>query len=382
MDADAPTSLRRSEHDADLPISVPICAPSAGESEEQLLLEVLRSGRFTNGPKVELFEDACADMAGTKHAIAVANGTASLELLLEGLGIGLGDEVITTAFTFAATVSAIVRSGATARLVDIGPDFTIDVDAVAAAIGPRTAAVLPVHLYGHPADLVRLEQICARAGLVLIEDAAQAHGALVGERAVGGWGHGSFSFYATKNVSCGEGGVVTTNDGGLARRLRLIRNQGMEQRYQHEVIGRNLRMSELHAALGLPAMGRLAEINEIRRMNASALMSGLSGIDGLSLPSQRAGTTHVWHQFTVLAADRNELARRLMDLGVQTGIHYPMLVNEYKAYRVRPEVVADPCPRARRVSRQCLSLPVHDRLTERQLTYIVESTLNVLAAGS
>jgi perosamine synthetase len=382
MGAGAPTRVRRSEPAAHLPISVPICAPSAGEAEEQLLLEVLRSGRFANGPKVELFEDACADMAGTEHAIAVANGTASLELLLEGLGIGLGDEVITTSFTFAATVSAIVRSGATARLVDVGPDFTIDVDAVEAAIGPRTAAVLPVHLYGHPADLVRLEQICARSGLALIEDAAQAHGARVGDRAVGGWGHGSFSFYATKNVSCGEGGVVTTDDGDLARRLRLLRNQGMEHRYQHEVIGRNLRMSELHAALGLPAMGRLSEINEIRRMNASALASGLSGIDRLSLPSQRAGTTHVWHQFTVLADDRTEQARRLMDLGVQTGIHYPMLVNEYKAFRARPDVVADPCPRARRVSRQCLSLPVHDRLTGRQLEHIVESTLHVLAAGS
>lgn len=382
MGAGGPTSALRFEPTAHRPIAVPICAPSAGEAEEQLLLEVLRSGRFANGPKVELFEDACADMAGTEHAIAVANGTASLELLLEGLGIGAGDEVITTSFTFAATVSAIVRSGATARLVDVGPDFTIDVDAVEAAIGPRTAAVLPVHLYGHPADLVRLDEICARSGLALIEDAAQAHGARIGDRPVGGWGHGSFSFYATKNVSCGEGGVVTTDDGDLARRLRLLRNQGMEHRYQHEVIGRNLRMSELHAALGLPAMARLSETNEVRGMNASALVSGLSGVDSLSLPYQRAGTTHVWHQFTILADDRAELARRLMDLGVQTGIHYPMLVNEYEAYRARPDVVSDPCPRARRVSRKCLSLPVHDRLTGRQIEHIVESTLHVLAAGS
>ena len=180
---------------------VRMCADAVAPGADLLIAEVLASGRLAQGPKVEAFEAACAEMAGTDHAVAVTNGTVSLELLIAALGIGAGDEVIVPAFTFAASASAVLRAGASVQLVDIAADGTIDVDAVSAAISPRTAAVMAVHLYGLPADLVELTDLCEAHGIALIEDAAQAHGARVAERPVGGWGHGSFSFYATKMIS-------------------------------------------------------------------------------------------------------------------------------------------------------------------------------------
>ena len=258
---------------------VRMSADAVAPGAHRLVAEVLASGRLAAGPKVEAFEHECAVMAGTRHAVAVTNGTVSLELILSGLGIGSGDEVIVPAFTFAASASAVLRTGAAARLVDITTDGTIDVRAVADAINDRTAAVMAVHLFGLPADLAELADLCAARGVALIEDAAQAHGASVAGRPVGGWGHGSFSFYATKNVSCGEGGAVTTNDAGLADRIRLLRNQGMTSRHHHEVVGTNHRLSELHAALGLASMEHLA-LNAGRRERHAAQLSAC--LDGSS----------------------------------------------------------------------------------------------------
>lgn len=360
---------------------VPMAAAAVAPGAADLVAEVLAGGRLATGPKVESFEAAVAAMAGTDHAVAVTNGTASLELLLEALGIGPGDEVIAPAFTFAATVSAIVRRGATARLVDITGDFTLDPDAVRAAIGPRTAAILPVHLFGQPADLPALAALGERHGLALVEDAAQAHGATVADRPVGSWGHGSFSFYATKNVSCGEGGAVTTDDDAVARRIRLLRNQGMEERHHHVIAGTNLRMSELHAALGLASMARLDSTTARRRRNASGLTRDLDGAAELLLPRPVPAVGHAWHQYTVLAAERGLLARALADADVGFGIHYPMPVQDQPGFADRPDVVADDTPVARHVAARCLSLPVHHDLTSEHRRRTVEAVLTALEHG-
>jgi dTDP-4-amino-4,6-dideoxygalactose transaminase len=358
-----------------------VSEPSFGPEVEALVLEVLRSGHVAQGPKVARFEELGAAMAGTRFAVAVSNGTVSLEAALEVLGIGPGDEVVTTPFTFAATVNAALRSGATVRFADILPDFTIDPAAVAALAGPRTAAVIPVHLYGLPADMAGVMALAARHRLAVVEDAAQAHGATCEGRPVGSFGVGSFSFYATKNVACGEGGLITSSDEDLVRRLRQLRNQGMIERYRYETVGRNLRMSDLHAALGIPQLECLDASNERRRANAAVLTKLLDGVDGLTLPHTPPGRTHVWHQYTVLlpaGTDRDALAARMREAGVDSGVYYPGLVWDYDVYRNHPGVVQDDTPRARDAAQRCLSLPVHPALGAADLERVAEALIGAL----
>ncbi len=375
IEVDEPNATRRlPRHEPLIKLNPHPVAPGA----ESRVLDALSSGRIGSGPNVEVFEAACTDMASTNHAIAVANGTVSLELLLEGLGIGPGDEVITTSFTFAATVSSIVRCGAVARLVDIAPDGTIDVDAVAAAIGPRTVAVVCVHLFGQPADLPTLKGLCDDRGLALIEDAAQAHGAAIDGRPVGGWGHGSFSFYATKNVSCGEGGAITTNDAQLAARVRLLRNQGMSSRHHHDVVGTNVRMSELHAAVGLASMARRTINARRRSANAHLLLEGLRDQRVLDLPTTRPGHDHAWHQFTVALDRRDALGRLLARCGIETGVHYPRVVQDQPAFAADERVIAEDCPRARHLAARCLSLPVHHDLCAPDARRVIDATIETL----
>lgn len=357
-----------------------MCADAVAPGAAALVAEVLAGGRVAAGPKVELFEEACAAMAGTEHAVAVTNGTVALELLLDALGIGPGDEVIVPAFTFAASAAAVLRVGATARLVDVGTDGTIDADAVEAAIGPHTAAIMPVHLYGLPAAAPRLAAACARYGLALVEDAAQAHGAAIWGKPVGGWGHGSFSFYATKNVSCGEGGAITTDDADLADRLRLRRNQGMRERHLHIEVGTNHRMSELHAALGLASMARLARNSARRRHHAARLTAGLADL-GLGLPDEPMGWRHAWHQYTVTHIDRDTLSERLAARGVETGVHYPRPLHHQPAFAGHRRVRADQCPQSTRLAATCLSLPVHHDLDDADTDRIVVEVRRALGAA-
>jgi dTDP-4-amino-4,6-dideoxygalactose transaminase len=330
---------------------------------------------------VERFEALCCEMAETSHAVAMSNGTVTLEAIVEALGIGPGDEVITSPFTFAATVNAVLRSGATVRFADVTRDFTIDPDAVASLIGPRTSAILPVHLFGLMADIAELEELAARHGLALIEDAAQAHGATQGARRAGGTGIGSFSFYATKNVAAGEGGVVTTSDAQLARKLRLLRNQGMERSYEFEIVGRNLRMSDLHAAIAVPQLERLAELNALRARNANRLTDLLADRPGLELPRVPVGYGHVWHQYTVLlppGIDRGALVAQMRHRGVAPGIHYPRLAWDHDAYRGRAEVVVDDTPIAAESAKRCLSLPVHPGLLDDDIDHAAAVTHSAL----
>jgi len=350
---------------------------------EPLVLEVLRSGRLSQGPMTERFETLCAEMAGSQHAVAVSNGTVSLELALETLGIGEGDEVITTAFTFAATLNAILRAGATVRFADIDQTGTIEPRGIESLIGPRTAAVLPVHLYGLPADMVEIERIATARGLALIEDAAQAHGAEVGGRRVGSFGVGSFSFYATKNVTAGEGGVLTTSDPVLAEDLRVLRNQGMRERYEYIRVGHNYRLTEIQAAVAIPQLERLDAIVAARRENARKLSDRLSGVEGLQIPSDAGDRRHVWHQFTVLlpeGSDRNRVIEEMERGGVEARIYYPKLVWDHKPYVDDPRVVTGENPIAKSYSERCLSLPVHPKLSDDDIEQVARRLITTLGA--
>ena len=237
-----------------------------GSDAEDRVVQVLRSGRLTQGPNVELMERRFAELVGVQHAVATSSGTTALLAAFQALEIGPGDEVITTPFTFVASLNAILAVGATARFVDIrSDDFTLDMSLVKEALRPGTRAILPVHLYGYPADMLSLMKLVASSGIAVIEDAAQAHAASVAERSVGSFGTGIFSFYATKNITTAEGGMVTTSDDAVADRLRLLRSQGMRGRYEYELPGYNYRMTELQAALGVTELGRLDDYTERRR---------------------------------------------------------------------------------------------------------------------
>jgi perosamine synthetase len=291
--------------------------------------------------------------------------------------------VLTSPFTFVATLNAVLESGATARFADIGEDFCLDPDAVESLIGKRTRAVMPVHLYGLPADMPRFERLARDRGLALVEDAAQAHGARVGGRAVGSFGAGCFSFYATKNITSGEGGMITTGDAELADRLRVLRNQGMRARYRYEMAGHNYRLTDLQAAVAIPQLRRLKDINAARRANARYLSERLGAVPGLRIPQIPTGREHVFHQYTVRITpdaplDRDGFVAGLADRGVTAGIYYPRLVHDYDCYRDDPRVVPDPTPTAARLAAETVSLPVHPSLRADDLERIVEAVHEVL----
>ncbi|GAA3861250.1 DegT/DnrJ/EryC1/StrS family aminotransferase [Saccharothrix violaceirubra] len=353
---------------------------------EALVLEVLRSGVIAQGPMVKRFEDAFAAIAGVPHAVAVNNGTTALVASIQALDLKPGDEVITSPFTFVATLNAILEAGATARFADIrADDFCIDADAVSAQVTDRTKVLMPVHLYGQTADMGKLVPLAERHGLAIVEDAAQAVGATFEGRPAGSFGTGCFSLYATKNVTTAEGGVITTSDDALADKLRVMRNQGMRARYQYEMAGHNYRLTDLHAAVGIPQLEKLAELTEARQRNAEALTKGLSELPGLTVPTVLPGRTHVWHQYTVLVGDdapvtREELSAKLTEKGIGNGIYYPKLVFDYDCYRDNPQVVASDVPVAAKVAEQALSLPVHPKLTEAELERIVAAVREVFSA--
>ncbi len=369
---------------APLQARVRISAPQLGPEVEDLVLAVLRSGHLAQGPMVERFEALCTVMAGTAHAVAVANGTVALDAALAVLDIGPGQEVITSPFTFAATINAILRSGASVRFADIGDDFTIDCGSVAALIRPATAAIMPVHLYGLPADMRALTSLAVSRGLAVVEDAAQAHGADVDGRRAGSFGTGCFSFYATKNVTSGEGGCVTTDDSMLAERLRALRNQGMRTRYDYAMIGQNWRMTDVAAAIAIPQMERLDEIITSRRRNAAELTSLLAGTPLVTTPRVPAGRGHVWHQYTVLldrGVDRDRVAASLSSDGVDAGVYYPGLVWDHDAYRDHPNVHRGDTPTARDYTSRCLSLPIHPGLSPGDLERVAAALDRALSAS-
>lgn len=360
-----------------------IGGPQFGAGEEAAAIEVLRSGQLSCGAKVAEFERAFAAEHGAAHAIAVANGTMALVAALRAHGIGPGDEVITSPLTFAATLNAILEVGATARFADVADDLTMDPAALETVITPRVRAVIPVHLYGLPADMRAIGDIAAVAGLVLIADAAQAHGARVGGQPLGAFGTATFSLYVTKNITCGEGGVVVTGDDEVADRLRLLRNHGMRSGYEYLMPGFNYRMTELQAAIAAVQLRRLDTFNHGRAANAARLTAGLAGLPGLMLPAAPADRWHVWHQYTVrLSADapigRDDLVKWLDHAGIDSRAYYPRLVHDHPCYQEHPQVVPDGTPRAALVVRQVLSLPVHPGLSERDIDRVVSCVREAL----
>lgn len=353
---------------------IPISTVRLGQDVTDRVLDVLRSGVIAQGPVVAEFEREFARLCGVEHAVAVNNGTTALVASLEALELGADDEVVTSPFTFAATLNAILEAGAAVRFADITlDDFCIDPDAVTDRITGRTRVIMPVHLYGQAADMAPIAEAADAHGLSIVEDAAQAHGATYRGTPVGGYGLGCFSFYATKNLTTGEGGIITTNDASLADRLRVLRNQGMRARYEYEMAGHNYRLTDLQAALVLPQLADYPQQLSIRRRNAAGLIERLSEVEGLRLPRQLPEREHVWHQFTVLlpeGVERERFVESLSRRGVGSGIYYPRLVHDYEIYRGHPRVHIDHTPRAAEAAARCVSLPVHPGVSESDLDVI------------
>ncbi|MFZ3561723.1 DegT/DnrJ/EryC1/StrS family aminotransferase [Streptomyces sp. BH055] len=341
-------------------LPIPAARPVIGEPEIEAAVRVLRSGLVIQGPEVAAFEEEFSELAGDRICVAVNSGTSALQLSLMALGIGPGDEVVVPSFSFAATANAVRLVGAAPVFADITADtYCLDPAAVSAAIGPRTAALIPVHLYGHPAAMDELMPLAERHGLAVVEDACQAHGAALHGRPVGSFGRtGCFSFYPTKNMHALEGGMITTADQQLARTLRLLRNQGMEQRYENEIVGANLRMTDVAAAVGRVQLTQLPAWTEQRRANAKVLDSR---IEGLSAPHVADGARHVYHQYTVAVPDgrRDAVRQELAAEGIGSAVYYPTPIHRLRPFR---DAAGPDLPETDRAAASVLSLPVHPTL--------------------
>lgn len=359
---------------------IPVAKPCIGQEELEAVRRVLESGILAHGPEVEAFEREFAEYVGADYAVAVANGTAALDLILKAYGVGEGDEVITTPFSFIATANAILYQKAKPVFGDIDPEtYNLNPDTVLELITPRTKAIIVVHLYGHPADMKAFREIAEDHKLVLVEDAAQAHGALYEGRKVGSLGDAAaFSFYATKNMTTGEGGMVVTNDRRVAEKVRMLRDHGQAEKYLHVELGYNLRMTSIAAAIGRVQLRKLDRLNEARRGNAELLNSMLAGIPGLRTPVEKPWARHVYHQYVVRVTgefplSRDELARKLREAGVGTAVHYPRTIPDQPLYQKLGIDCPKGCPEARKAAREVLSLPVHPCLTREELEYIAET---------
>ncbi len=347
---------------------IPVAKPLVGDAEKRAVMDVLDSGQLAMGSRTEAFEKAFAEYVGAKHAIGVNSGTAALIVALQAHGVGPGDEVITTPFSFIATATSIIACGATPVFVDIDPfDLNLDPNQVEDAITDQTKAVMPVHLYGHPARIDEIQELCEDNGLALVEDAAQAHGAEHAGRRVGTFGTGCFSFYPTKNMTTGEGGIITTNDDEVARLCRIIRSHGQEVRYKHDYFGLNWRMQDMNAAIGLVQMDYIEDWNTARIANAEKLASLIRTVE---TPRVRDGDRHVFHQFTVrVPRDRDGVQKQLQDAGIGSAVHYPIPIHQQPIMR-QMGFGEGSFPVAEAAAGHVLSLPVHPSLGPEDVEYI------------
>lgn len=358
---------------------IPPAKPLIGEEERAAVDRVMRSGMLAQGPEVMAFEEEFSAHFGLGRAcVAVNSGTSGLHLGLLSCGIGAGDEVIVPSFTFAATANSVALTGATPVFVDIAlDDFTLDPASVEAAITERTKAIMPVHLYGHPAKMVELQAIAAKHDLLLFEDAAQAHGASLNGTPVGAFGaFAMFSLYPTKNMTSGEGGMVSAADETTERNLRLYRNQGMLQQYHNEVVGLNNRMTDIHAAIGRVQLTKVDAWTQKRQENAAFLSANLKGV---TTPPVAAGAVHVYHQYTIrVAEDRDGLSTALREqYNVGSGMFYPV-----PNHRLKPFQVAVDLPNTEQAALECLSLPVHPSVSQEDLERIVTAVNTLAKAGA
>ncbi|MCI9889616.1 DegT/DnrJ/EryC1/StrS family aminotransferase [Micrococcales bacterium 31B] len=368
------------------PALIPAARPLIGDDERAAVDAVMRSGMIAQGPEVAAFEREFADaVVGGRECVATNSGTSGLHLGLLAAGIGPGDEVIVPSFTFAATANAVALTGATPVFADIDPgSFCLSAAAAEAAISERTRAIMPVHLYGHPADMTALSALAQARGLQILEDAAQAHLASWDGAPVGTFGSiAMFSLYPTKNMTSGEGGMTSCATPEIARTVRLLRNQGMERQYANSLVGFNNRMTDIHAAIGRVQLTKVAGWTETRRRNAATLDAGLAGVAGVVTPPVAAAATHVYHQYTIrldgaTAKARDEVVTALREEHqVGSGVYYPTPVHRLETFALDLDL-----PETERAAREVISLPVHPSLSESDLERVVSAVSAVVGAGA
>jgi perosamine synthetase len=358
---------------------IPPARPLIGDEERAAVDRVLRSGMLAQGPEVKAFEEEFAEHFGLGRAcVAVNSGTSGQHLGLLACGVGAGTEVVVPSFTFAATANSVALTGATPVFADIDPDdFCLSPEAFEASITERTVGVMPVHLYGHPAKMDRITRIAQERGIQVFEDAAQAHGASLHGTPVGAFGSfAMFSLYPTKNMTSGEGGMVSVATDEVERLVRLYRNQGMERQYHNEVVGFNMRMTDIHAAIGRVQLTKVGGWTARRQQNAAFLDANLTGV---TTPPVADGAVHVYHQYTVrVPDDRDGFAAALREEhNVGSGMFYPV-----PNHRLQPFQVDVDLPETEQAAAQCLSLPVHPSLSQADLERIVEAVNTLSAAGA
>jgi perosamine synthetase len=361
---------------------IPIAKPAIGQEEISAVTAVMESGMLASGEKVTEFEKKFADYCGTTYAVAINNGTAALHAALLAADIGFGDEVIVPTFSFVATASAVSMCGAKPVFVDVDEQtFNINPRLIEEHVTPKTKAVIGVHLFGQPFDVRGVQEVCENHNLKLVEDAAQAHGALYHGEKVGGFGHfGCFSFYATKNMITGEGGMVTTSEKAYNERLRLIINHGQSEKYLHTRLGYNYRMTDIGGAIGIVQLKKLEKFNLRRRKNADYYNSHLS-VKGLITPVASPHVSPVYHQYVLRLTDEFPLSRSafmeyLKAKGIGSAIHYPIPIHRQPMYT--PDNSTDSCPVATRLSNSVISLPVHPLLDQKELNYICDTINRVV----
>jgi dTDP-4-amino-4,6-dideoxygalactose transaminase len=357
---------------------IPIANPIIDDEEINEVIKVLKSGFIAQGPKVAEFEENFAEFVNTEYAVATSSGTTALHVALLSAGIGQGDEVITTPFTFAATANSVLYTGAQPVFVDINPEmYNIDPEKIEDAITDNTKAIMPVHLYGQPADMEPISKIAKSYDLLVIEDAAQAHGAMYKGKMAGSLGDmACFSFYPTKNMTTSEGGMITTQNEDLAENSRTIRAHGESNRYEHVTLGYNFRMTDIAAAIGIMQLKKLNEFNNKRIKNAEYFTENIKSMNGIIPPHVQKGVKHVFHQYTIRVnkTKRNAMIKFLNDNGIGTGIHYPKPIYKQELYQKLGFKAH--CPEAENAAGEVISIPVHPSLTKIDLEKIVQTLKN------
>lgn len=357
---------------------IPIAKPQIDKEEKQAVISALDSGFLAQGPRVEEFEKDFASFVGTKYAVATSSGTTALYIALLALGIGPGDEVITSPFTFIASANSILYTGAKPVFVDIKEDdFNIDPLKIEEKITNKTKAIMPIHLYGQPADMEKILEIAQKHNLFIIEDACQAHGAKYKEKMAGSLGDvGCFSFYPTKNMTTGEGGIITTNDQEVCEKAQMLRAHGSKERYYHDILGFNFRMTDIGASIGIEQLKKLPLFNKKRQENAQKLKEGLKNIKGIITPQEIRGKEHVFHQYTIRVTSeyktsRDNFAKALEEKGIGTGIHYPLPIHKQELYINLG--YKDPLPVSEKMAQEVISLPCHPSVTKEDISYITQT---------
>ena len=355
---------------------IPAAKPIIGDDERAAVDRVLRSGMLAQGPEVAAFEEEFSKNVGGRHCIAMNSGTSALHLGFIAAGIKAGDEVIVPSFSFAATANSVALAGGTPVFGDIDPKtFNLDPDHAESLITSKTKAIMPVHLYGHIAAMDRFAEIGKKHGVQIIEDAAQGHLASLNGKNSGEFGTvASFSFYPTKNMTAGEGGMVVTESAEIARTLRLLRNQGQEIRYRNEIIGFNTRMTDIHAAIGRVQLAKLPAWTKQRQENAAYLDANIKGV---VTPFVAPGSTHSYHQYTIRVpggnADvRDKFMEELTKRGVGSGVYYPTPIHRLPSFNLKLDL-----PETEKLVTECISLPVHPSLTKDELATVAQAVTEV-----